>query len=104
MNAYIIVEGNETEMSVIPNWLNILAPQMQRIEDPHAVCTNNYYIFCGHGIPSIYKHTVNAIADVNAINSSSEHKYDYILLCLDTEEVLWQTYLEEDDFNPYPDY
>lgn len=86
MNAYIIVEGSETEMSVIPIWLSILAPQIQRIEDPHAVCNNNYYIFCGNGIPSIYKHTVNAIADVNSINSVSEHKYDYILLCLDTEE------------------
>lgn len=86
MNAYIIVEGNETEMSVIPAWIGFLAPKMQRIEDPYAVNSNNYYIFCGHGIPSIYRHTVNAIADVNDINSFSEHKYDYILLCLDTEE------------------
>ena len=33
MNAYIIVEGSETELSVYPAWLSILAPQMQRIEN-----------------------------------------------------------------------
>lgn len=33
MNAYIIVEGDKTELKVYPEWLSILAPQMQRIED-----------------------------------------------------------------------
>lgn len=87
MNVYIIVEGNETELSVYPAWLSILAPQMQRIENASLVDENNYYLFSGNGIPSIFNHTANAIADINTINSSSSKgKYDFLIVCLDTEE------------------
>lgn len=86
MNAYIIVEGSETEPSVYPAWLSVLAPRMQRIEDATKVSKNNYYLFSAHGIPSIFKHTANAIADINAINQSAPGMYDYLIVCLDTEE------------------
>ena len=86
MNAYIIVEGSETELSVYPAWLSVLAPRMQRIEDATKVTKNNYYLFSAHGIPSIFKHTANAIANINAINQSAPGKYDYLMVCLDTEE------------------
>lgn len=87
MNAYIIVEGSETELSVYPAWLSILAPQMQRIENATLVDENNYYLFSANGIPSIFNHTVNAIADINDINNSSpKGKYDFLIVCLDTEE------------------
>lgn len=85
MNAYIIVEGSETELSVYPAWLSILAPQMQRIDDATQVESNNYYLFSAHGIPSIFSHTANAIADINSINASSKGMYDFLLVCLDTE-------------------
>lgn len=94
MNLYIIVEGEQTELSVYPAWLSILAPQMQRIDDATKVSLNNYYLFSAHGIPSIFTHVANAIIDVNAINASSDSKYDYIIVCLDTEEESRQ-YIEE---------
>lgn len=94
MNLYIIVEGEQTELSVYPAWLSILAPQMQRIDDATKVSSNNYYLFSAHGIPSIFTHVANAIIDVNAINASSDSKYDYIIVCLDTEEESRQ-YIEE---------
>lgn len=86
MNFYIIVEGEKTEMSVYPAWLSLLAPTYTRIENFDDVNENNYYIFCGGGIPSIYTHVTNAILDINEINSKEGPHYDYLLVCLDTEE------------------
>lgn len=86
MNFYIIVEGDTTEMSVYPAWLSILAPNYMRIEDAGNVGENNYYLFSGSGIPSIFSHVRNAVFDINAINSRGGSRYDYLLVCLDTEE------------------
>lgn len=86
MNFYIIVEGEKTEMSVYPAWFSILAPNYSRIEDAWSVTENNYYIFCGGGHPSIYTHVTNAILDINEINSKGDPHYDYLLVCLDTED------------------
>lgn len=86
MNFYIVVEGDKTEMSVYPAWLSILAPNYSRVENAWDVCENNYYIFSAGGIPSIYNHVRNAVEDINSINSKGGVKYDYLLVCLDTEE------------------
>ena len=86
MNFYIIVEGEKTEMSVYPAWLSLLAPNYTRIENFDDVNENNYYIFCGGGIPSIYTHVTNAVLDINEINSKEGPHYDYLLVCLDTED------------------
>lgn len=86
MNCYIVVEGEQTEMSVYPAWLSILAPTYTRIENFEDVAENNYYIFCAGGIPSIYNHVTNAVLDINEINSKGGPRYDYLLVCLDTEE------------------
>ena len=86
MNFYIIVEGEKTEMSVYPAWLSLLVPAYTRIENFDDVNENNYYLFCGGGIPSIYTHVTNAILDINEINSKEGPHYDYLLVCLDTEE------------------
>jgi len=86
MNFYIIVEGEKTEMSVYPAWLSLLAPAYTRIENFDDINENNYYIFCGGGIPSIYTHVTNAVLDINEINSKEGPHYDYLLVCLDTEE------------------
>lgn len=86
MNFYIVVEGDQTEMSVYPAWLSILAPTYTRIENAWNVGENNYYIFSGGGIPSIYTHVKNAILDINSINGKGGPRYDYLLVCLDTEE------------------
>lgn len=86
MNIYMIVEGKETEMFVYPAWLNILSPKMKRIENEEELSGNNYYIFCGCGIPSIYDHVVNAVQNINSINQTGPNHYDYLVVCLDTEE------------------
>jgi len=86
MNFYIVVEGDQTEMSVYPAWLSILAPTYTRIDNAWEVDENNYYIFSGGGIPSIFKHVKNAVLDINSINGKGGSRYDYLLVCLDTEE------------------
>lgn len=85
MNFYIVVEGDKTEMSVYPAWLSVLAPTYTRIHSAWDVHENNYYIFSAGGIPSIYTHVKNAVLDINAINAQDGPKYDYLLVCLDTE-------------------
>jgi hypothetical protein len=86
MNFYIVVKGDQTEMSVYPAWLSILAPAYTRIENAWDVGENNYYIFSANGIPSIYNHVANAVLDINSINGKRGSHYDYLLVCLDTEE------------------
>ena len=86
MNAYIIVEGKCTETLVLPEWLKIFAPNMIRINDPWNANQNNYYLFDGGGIPQIYKHIVNAVRDVNAINTTGVTHYDCIMVLMDVEE------------------
>ncbi len=94
MNLYIIVEGKTTEPIVYMAWLKILAPQMAKIDNAWDVSENNYYLFSSQGIPSIYKHVANAIVDINKINAGDKGKYDYLLVCLDTEEET-RKYIEE---------
>ncbi len=94
MNLYIIVEGKETEPIVYTAWLKILAPRMAKVENAWDVVENNYYLFSSQGIPSIYKHVANAIVDINNINAGNKGKYDYLLVCLDTEEET-REYIEE---------
>ncbi len=95
MNFYIVVEGDKTEMSVYPAWLSILAQNYSRVENAWDVCDNNYYIFSAGGIPSIYNHVRNAVEDINSINSKGSVKYDYLLVCLDTEEETREYILQQ---------
>lgn len=85
MNAYIIVEGDRTELTVYPAWLAILAPHMQKIDDATQVDENNYYLFSAHGIPSIFTHVANAVIDINNINNTAKGRYDFLIVSLDTE-------------------
>ncbi len=95
MNFYIVVEGDKTELSVYPAWLSLLAPTYSRIENAWNITKNNYYIFSGQGIPSIYTHVRNAVLDINSINGKGEARYDYLLVCLDTEEESREYILEQ---------
>lgn len=87
MNVYIVVEGEKTEMTVYPAWLSIIAPNMHRIDDARDLnlTVDSYYLFCGYGIPHIYKHIANSVKDINEINSKNSNAYDYLMVCLDTE-------------------
>lgn len=106
MNLYMLVEGKKTETSVYPAWLAILAPHLKRVDNPKEITENCYYLFSGEGIPSIYNHACNAILDIQQINKG-EHKYDYLLICLDTEEGTradidrdYNAYLSKNSVNP----
>lgn len=94
MNFYIVVEGDKTEMSVYSAWLSVLAPTYTRIHSAWDVHENSYYIFSAGGIPSIYTHVKNAVLDINAINAQDGPGYDYLLVCLDTEEETRQYHLD----------
>lgn len=96
MNAYIIVEGDRTETSIYPAWLSIIAPDLQRINDPWQVKENCYYLFSGGGIPNIYHHTVQSVIDINNINSG-DYKFDCLMICLDTEQESREYILEQID-------
>lgn len=107
MNAYIVVEGEKTEMTVYPAWFSIIAPNMQRIDDAFSLTNDSYYLFCGYGIPHIYQHVVNSVKDINEINSRGGSTYDYLIVCLDTEEETrtdientLNEYLEKEGIHP----
>ncbi len=76
MNVYIVVEGSQTEMQVYPAWLGILAPHLSRINNLDELTDNNYYLFTGGGIPSIFRHVSNAVADINSVNAGGAHTID----------------------------
>lgn len=82
MNIYLLVEGEETELQVYPQWISYIVPELTRVNSFNSVVGNSYYIFSGQGIPSIYNHAVNAIKDINAVD-----KYDYLIIALDAEEL-----------------
>lgn len=87
MNFYMIVEGDRTEMDVYPVWLSVLAPKYTRIDNAWDVKDNNYYLFSGGGIPSIFNHIAHAVEDINNINNNiGLGHFDFLLICLDTEE------------------
>lgn len=86
MNAYIIVEGDKTELSVYPAWMSIIAPNMHQLEHAEDLTDDSYYLFSGQGQPSVFQHVAGAIKDINAINASGVHKYDFLLVCVDTED------------------
>lgn len=82
MNLYFILEGDQTEPKIYPKWIEFVLPKYTRVDFESESKNNNYYIFSGGGIPSIYRHTVNAIKNINA-----DPIYDKLIVCLDGEEI-----------------
>lgn len=82
MNLYIILEGEQTEVLLYPKWLGFILPMLTKVDFEKDVVNNNYYIFSGGGIPSIYSHTVNAIKNIN-----DNPIFDRLIVCLDGEEI-----------------
>lgn len=83
MNLYIIVEGEQTEMHAYPKWLSYTIPEMTQVSNYIDAQNNNYYLFSGGGIPSIYNHIANAVRDINKLNDV----YNYLIVCIDSEEI-----------------
>jgi hypothetical protein len=82
MNLYFVLEGDQTEPKVFPKWIDIVLEGYSQVDFYTDVKHNNFYIFSGGGIPSIYNHTINAIKDINACKL-----YDKLIVCLDGEEI-----------------
>jgi hypothetical protein len=82
MNLYFILEGEKTEVILYPKWISHLRPDLKQVDFERDVVENNYYIFSGGGIPSIYNHTVNAIRNIN-----DNPVFDKLIVCLDGEEI-----------------
>jgi hypothetical protein len=82
MNLYFILEGDTTETLIYPKWISYILPNYSQIDFENQVDQNNFYIFSGGGIPSIYNHTVNAIKNIN-----DNPKFDKLIVCLDGEEI-----------------
>lgn len=82
MNLYLILEGETTETLIYPKWINYILPNYSQIDFEYQADKDNFYIFSGGGIPSIYNHTVNAIKNIN-----DNPKFDRLIVCLDGEEI-----------------
>lgn len=82
MNLYFILEGEKTEVMLYPKWISYLKPELIQVDFEKDAVENNYYIFSGGGIPSIYNHTVNAIKNIN-----DNPIFDKLIVCLDGEEI-----------------
>lgn len=82
MNLYFILEGEATETLLYPKWINFVLPNYSQIDFESQADKNNFYIFSGGGIPSIYNHTVNAIKNIN-----DNPIFDRLIVCLDGEEI-----------------
>lgn len=82
MNLYFILEGEKTEVLLYPKWIKYILPHFSQVDFEHQSVQNNFYIFSGGGIPSIYSHTVNAIKNIN-----DNPIFDKLIVCLDGEEI-----------------
>lgn len=82
MNLYFILEGDQTEPIVYPKWMEHILPSFTRVDFENQASNQNYYIFSGGGIPSIYNHTINAIKNIN-----DNKLYNKLIVCLDGEEI-----------------
>jgi hypothetical protein len=82
MNLYFILEGEKTEVFLYPKWISYLRPDLKQVDFEKDVVENNYYIFSGGGIPSIYNHTVNAIKNIN-----DNPVFNILVVCIDGEEI-----------------
>lgn len=82
MNLYFVLEGERTETLLYPKWIESILPSFKQVDFEDEAVKNNYYIFSGGGIPSIYNHTINAIKNIN-----DNPIYDKLIVCLDAEEL-----------------
>jgi hypothetical protein len=83
MNLYFIVEGRRTEKKVYPEWLNLLIPELNRVNWAFEATSNSYYLFNGNGFPALlHNHLSNSIKEVNELN-----KFNYLILVLDVDET-----------------
>ncbi|MCP4219099.1 MAG: DUF4276 family protein [bacterium] len=84
MNIYFLVEG-KSEKKVYPQWLSHLAPGFKRVDSFDEADTDNYFLFCSFGYPSILNFIQTAIEDINKCR-----KYSHFVICLDADESTFE--------------
>lgn len=87
MNIYLVVEGSSVEKTVYPEWIKLLKPELQQVNDLHQIKENNFYLVSGNGYPNYLQVIEDAIADVN-----SEPAFDRLVISVDSEDM---TYAEK---------
>ncbi len=101
MNLYFLVEGS-SEFNIYPKWLSHLLPNFKRVyeHDQITYSGNSYFILNAGGQPAIInEHLPNAIEDINLLESQGKPYYNYLFICLDSEEFTIDE-LKEDIFTP----
>ncbi len=80
MNLYFLLEGSETEVIVLPAWLDHLLPDYKQVYSMDEVNQNNYFIISGFGNPGFLNYLKPSMDDIN------EHGHiDYFIVLLDSE-------------------
>jgi hypothetical protein len=81
MNIYFLVEGKK-ELKIYLGWLSQIVPKLKQVQSDKDVKQNNYFIFNGGGLPSIFKQISPSISKINKINN-----YNYFVICVDAENA-----------------
>ena len=85
MNFYMLVEGKSTEMKVYPRLISHFCPQYKKVNCLEDMTENSYYMFSGHGMPSLYDKIEPSLEDIHLYNESHEKKIEQFVICLDTD-------------------
>jgi len=83
MNIYFLVEGRSTEKKVYPRFVEyFFEGKLTKVNQFDKVDENNFFLLSGNGYPRIFTGVLkNSILDIN-----SNGKYDYLILCIDSDE------------------
>ncbi len=91
MNLYVLVEGEETEMQVYSRWIEQLLG-FKKIKTPQEAEHQHFFLISGYGYPNILK---NELPDAIATINENSHKFNYLILCLDSEDGSIQDRIDE---------
>jgi len=100
MNIYFLVEGL-SESEFYPKFVeHYFGDLLTKVDFPIDAISNNYYLIGDGGYPFIYtgpKYTVDSSASLkNAIlDINSNPVYDYLIICLDADELTVRERVEE---------
>lgn len=83
MKLYFLVEGEATELSVYPAWVQLKHPGLPLIEDyaKFSGCKDGLYIVSGYGYPNILREIKNATLNINTMND-----VDFFVVVVDADE------------------
>lgn len=69
MNLYILVEGKQTERKLYPCWIELLTPNIQKVDFLSQLTNDKFYLISGEGYPRMID-----VALINSLKDINEHK------------------------------